>query len=81
MQKCDENTKRCRYLCSCCRLMMRWRVFSWCRIVLGSTSLALAALVLLNSALVMVDHIHFQYNGFLLGLLLLSMGMIRQVRN
>ena len=49
-------------------------------VIPGATRTAVGALVLLNSALFMVDHIHFQYNGFLLGLLLLSMGLITNVR-
>lgn len=36
-------------------------------------------LVYLSPAFLMVDHIHFQYNGFLFGILVLSVSMIRQV--
>jgi hypothetical protein len=45
----------------------------------GSPAAILQILLLGNAGLLMVDHIHFQYNGFLLGILLISVARILQV--
>lgn len=44
-----------------------------------ATAFIIAASVLLHPALIIVDHIHFQYNGFLLGILLWSIIAAREV--
>ena len=43
------------------------------------TAFLIAASVLLHPGLIMVDHIHFQYNGMLLGILLWSLVAAREV--
>ena len=43
-----------------------------------SKPLIVFALALLHPCLLLVDHIHFQYNGFLLGMLIASVGLHRR---
>ena len=42
------------------------------------TSHAVAISILLSPALLIIDHIHFQYNGFLYGILILSLTLARK---
>ena len=39
---------------------------------------AIALSIILSPALLIIDHIHFQYNGFLYGVLILSMALLRK---
>uniref|UniRef100_UPI003AB0AC39 dolichyl pyrophosphate Glc1Man9GlcNAc2 alpha-1,3-glucosyltransferase isoform X11 n=1 Tax=Centroberyx gerrardi TaxID=166262 RepID=UPI003AB0AC39 len=65
----------------CCDLLLLYAARECCRCVseqkgskdvLRRPSFILAVLLLWNFGLLIVDHIHFQYNGFLFGFLLLS---------
>ncbi|XP_038617733.1 probable dolichyl pyrophosphate Glc1Man9GlcNAc2 alpha-1,3-glucosyltransferase isoform X2 [Tachyglossus aculeatus] len=71
-------------------LLFIYAVRECCRCVEGKKSgkdlmekppFILAALLLWNFGLLIVDHIHFQYNGFLSGLMLLSIARLFQKRH
>ncbi|GAA6228299.1 probable dolichyl pyrophosphate Glc1Man9GlcNAc2 alpha-1,3-glucosyltransferase isoform X1 [Lates japonicus] len=62
----------------CCRCVQEQK---GSRDVLNRPSFVLAVLLLWNFGLFIVDHIHFQYNGFLFGFLLLSVAKHLQARH
>ncbi|XP_029303989.1 dolichyl pyrophosphate Glc1Man9GlcNAc2 alpha-1,3-glucosyltransferase [Cottoperca gobio] len=62
----------------CCRCVQEQK---GTRDVLIRPSFVLAVLLLWNFGLLVVDHIHFQYNGFLFGFLLLSLAKHLQSRH
>ena len=45
-----------------------------------ATQRIIAASLFLHPGFIIVDHIHFQYNGFMFGILLWSIIMAREVR-
>ncbi|XP_062514437.1 probable dolichyl pyrophosphate Glc1Man9GlcNAc2 alpha-1,3-glucosyltransferase isoform X2 [Corticium candelabrum] len=44
----------------------------------GLKRVVLSVLILFNSGLLLVDHVHFQYNGMLFGILLLSIAKLKE---
>ncbi|KAM7373841.1 hypothetical protein PAMP_006538 [Pampus punctatissimus] len=62
----------------CCRCVQEQK---GSRDVLNQPPFILATLLLWNFGLLIVDHIHFQYNGFLFGFLLLSVAKHLQSRH
>ena len=46
-----------------------------------SKMLIVSCLTLLNPGLFLVDHVHFQYNGFLIGILIFSISCVRKGQN
>lgn len=60
------------------KLMLYTRHVQTSPIALQKNSHAVAISIILSPALLIIDHIHFQYNGFLYGILILSMVSARK---
>ncbi|CAN0900408.1 Probable dolichyl pyrophosphate Glc1Man9GlcNAc2 alpha-1,3-glucosyltransferase [Linum grandiflorum] len=58
-------------------LCLLYGVYRLTRKLEGKAKVLMWTLVVWSPALVIVDHIHFQYNGFLLGLLMLSISCLQ----
>uniref|UniRef100_A0A4W3JW64 Alpha-1,3-glucosyltransferase n=1 Tax=Callorhinchus milii TaxID=7868 RepID=A0A4W3JW64_CALMI len=73
----------------CTDILFIYGVKECCKCVSGSKTkgilerpaFVLAVLLLWNFGLLIIDHIHFQYNGFLFGLMLLSVARMFQERH
>lgn len=62
-------------------LVLHFAVYRITRNLEGIKRRLIWVLVIWSPALLIVDHMHFQYNGFLLGLLLLSVGELMEGRD
>eukprot|EP00850_Spirogloea_muscicola_P021320 SM000244S08555 [mRNA] locus=s244:117083:119975:- [translate_table: standard] len=58
--------------------LLYYALWRFCRDMGEERRRLTSAAVLLSPGLIMVDHVHFQYNGFLLGILVLSLAMLKE---
>lgn len=56
--------------------VLYWALWRCCRNLPSERQMLVYVAVVWSPGLFMVDHIHFQYNGFLLGILLLSLSLL-----
>ncbi|GAB2232354.1 hypothetical protein Droror1_Dr00011386 [Drosera rotundifolia] len=62
-------------------LVLHYAIWRITKRVGGLRGVMIWVLVIWGPGLLMVDHVHFQYNGMLLGVLVWSMGLLREERD